>query len=280
MRDLRRYQVIVAPIRPDRTLQYLWRSLPVGPFRLRLAFDIITPPQFAYGLYHAALTAKRLGIPRISAIEFGVAGGNGLVALERISTLVERQLGVEIEIYGFDTGTGMPTPADYRDLPYLYRAAQLRMDEEKLKTRLKKATLILGDVNDTVDTFIENHAPAPIGFVSFDVVYYSSTIGALKLFDSSSDNLLPRVFCHFDDTIGEDDHLHSEWTGQLLAIREFNKKNPNRKLATIYGLRHKRIIASDWHDQLFVLHDFQHPQYDVYLRSGAADRQMPLKGPR
>ena len=84
------------------------------------------------------------------------------------------------------------------------------MDEEKLRTRLKKAKLVLGNVNDTVDTFIGTHAPAPIGFVSFDVVYYSSTIGALKLFDSPSEKLLPRVFCHFDDTIGEDDHLHRE----------------------------------------------------------------------
>jgi hypothetical protein len=154
------------------------------------------------------------------------------------------------------------------------------MDEEKLKTRLKKAKLILGDVKDTVDTFIRIHGPTPIGFVSFDVVYYSSTVGALKLFDSPSDNLLPRVFCHFDDTIGEDDHLHSEWTGPLVAIREFNEKSQNRKLPPICGLRQSRIIASDWHDQPFVLHDFQHPQYDVYLRSGAADRQLPLRGPR
>ena len=36
--------------------------------------------------------------------EFGVAGGAGLVNLERIAELVEQKTGVGIDIYGFDTG--------------------------------------------------------------------------------------------------------------------------------------------------------------------------------
>jgi hypothetical protein len=48
--------------------------------------------------------AKALGIKRVSVIEFGVAGGNGLVALDRIAEKVEQALGIDIDVYGFDTG--------------------------------------------------------------------------------------------------------------------------------------------------------------------------------
>ena len=47
-------------------------------------------------------------------LEFGVAGGAGLLSLERIAELVEGLTGVEIEVHGFDTGTGLPAPKDYR----------------------------------------------------------------------------------------------------------------------------------------------------------------------
>ena len=39
-------------------------------------------PNYTWALLHAGHLAKTLGIRRISAIEFGVAGGNGLLALE------------------------------------------------------------------------------------------------------------------------------------------------------------------------------------------------------
>jgi len=42
-------------------------------------------PQFLYGVGEAARTASRLGIPAISVIEFGVAAGAGLLALEDVA---------------------------------------------------------------------------------------------------------------------------------------------------------------------------------------------------
>lgn len=39
-------------------------------------------PHYAENLWNSAIEAKKLGIKRIAAIEFGVAGGNGLVMLE------------------------------------------------------------------------------------------------------------------------------------------------------------------------------------------------------
>ncbi|MHC4129678.1 MAG: hypothetical protein ACYSUA_16250, partial [Planctomycetota bacterium] len=41
---------------------------------------------------------------RISALEFGVAGGNGLLALERAAMRLAEIFGVEIDVYGFDSG--------------------------------------------------------------------------------------------------------------------------------------------------------------------------------
>ena len=40
-------------------------------------------PHYTWGLLHSAYLARSLGLPRISTIEFGVAGGNGLIALEK-----------------------------------------------------------------------------------------------------------------------------------------------------------------------------------------------------
>src|SRR6266851_7746170 len=61
-------------------------------------------PHYAYCVYQAAVLAKRLGYPRISVIEFGVAGGNGLVNLEWHAREISRWLSIGIDVYGFDTG--------------------------------------------------------------------------------------------------------------------------------------------------------------------------------
>ena len=96
--------------------------------------------------------------------------------------------GIEIDVFGFDTGAGLPPPKDYRDLPNLYRRAGFPMDQEKLRQRLKKARLIIGDVGEMIGGFIES-GPAPVGFVSIDVDLYTSTMAAFKLFDAGTDVL-------------------------------------------------------------------------------------------
>ena len=74
----------------------------------------------AWGILNAAYLAKALGHRQISLIEFGVAGGNGLLSMELAAKRIEKILGVGIEIYGFDSGRGLPKPQDYRDLPNLW----------------------------------------------------------------------------------------------------------------------------------------------------------------
>ncbi len=98
----------------------------------------------------------------MSAIEFGVAGGNGPLFLEQFAARVERGLGVRIELYGFDTGDGLPNLGASEDMPYWFRRSQYRMDVDALRPKLTRARLVLGDVRETVDTFFNQYNPAPV----------------------------------------------------------------------------------------------------------------------
>ncbi|MER3424312.1 MAG: hypothetical protein C4293_14915, partial [Nitrospiraceae bacterium] len=121
--------------------------------------------------------------------------------LERSAEPVEGILGISIQVYGFDTGRGLPKPQDYRDCPYLYREGAYPTDWDRLKRRLHRAHLALGLVGDTLPEFLAS-AFAPVGFPSIDLDLYSSTRDALRLLETDQGRLLPRVFCYFDDIIG------------------------------------------------------------------------------
>jgi hypothetical protein len=214
----------------------------------------------AWGILSAAHLAKALGIGRISLIEFGVAGGNGLVSMELAAERVEKILGVGIDIYGFDTGSGLPKPQDYRDLPNLWTEHAFAMNVPKLKARLKRSQLMLGLVQDTVPQFVASK-PAPIGYIAFDLDYYSSTVEALKILDLDQQLLLPRILCHFDDTLG---FTYSDFTGELLALREFNDRHQLRKISPLRGLRHflpAEQAPMAWVDSLYMAHIFDHLLY-------------------
>src|SRR3954468_22827689 len=98
----------------------LWERFPLGPVATRIHYGVFPYAHYAYGVYYAARSAASLGIPRIMAIEFGVAGGRGLVALEQASAEIERDTGIGIDVVGFDSGEGMPPAVDYRNLPHIW----------------------------------------------------------------------------------------------------------------------------------------------------------------
>ncbi len=251
--------------RPSYLVIELWKRVPLGSFRLRMDFDALPRPHYAYCLYEACLQARALGLDHISALEFGVAGGLGLLELERLAPLVTTETGVDIEIYGFDLAKGLPPSDDYRDLPYTWQSGLFSMDVRELERRLTMARLVLGDVAETVPGFLQDSNPAPIGFAAFDLDYYTSTCAALSIFEGHHDRILPRVYCYFDDTIGPDEVLHNEYVGELLAIKEFNDRHEDRKLTPINGLRHKRLIPAAWCDAIWALHTFEHPSYKTYI---------------
>lgn len=255
----------------------LWSRLQWGSPLLRVRYGACPRPHYAYGVFAAADLAKRLGVPAISVIEFGVAGGNGLVALEQVAKQAAEHFGVAIVVYGFDTGTGMPAPHDYRDLPHVWGQGFYKMDETALRARLSGAQLFLGNVAQTIPAFVAGSHP-PIGFVSFDLDYYSSTKAALELFDAPHASRLPRVYGYMDDTIWPEYACHNKHVGELLAIEEFNASHDAMKLCKLHLLRHMRPRASAWNDQIYVLHDFQHPLYCANITaSGAQHREIPLQ---
>jgi hypothetical protein len=252
------------------------RALPNQPFQRRLNWGLFERNHYAYGVYYAARQAKALGLNGISVIEFGVAGGNGLLYLEQIAREVSGECGLEIEVFGFDTGEGMPEPIDFRDLPYIWQPGFFKMDVVELRKRLTSAELILGMIEETVVGFMGRRKPQPIGFISFDMDYYSATKSALQVFDSDSNHYLPRVFCYFDDCVGDDFELHSEFAGELLAIQEFNQEHSTKKIARIYGMPFKRLYREKWNEEMFVMHDFEHPLYEKYVLP-RTNWQIPLQ---
>lgn len=244
---------------PSPALIYPWiNSLMIRI--LREAPDL--RKEYLWGSLHGAHLAKTIGIDSVSLVELGVAGGNGLVALERIGAAVERHLGVTAAVYGFDTGTGLPPPTDVRDCPNLFSEGQYPMDVERLRSRLNSAELVLGPVRETIGAFLEG-GPAPVAFVSFDLDLYSSTREAMPLIEADTSQLLPRVHCYFDDVTG---FTYSEWNGERLAIAEFNAQHEQRKISPIHALQHyvpRRCTTDLWVHKYFLAHIFDHPLYGV-----------------
>jgi len=217
-------------------------------------------PMYVWGILQAAALAKVLGFGRISVVEFGVAGGFGLLSAEVTAHSVERLADIEIDIYGFDTGVGLPKPVDIRDQPNMWFEGQLPMDKPKLECALTKAKLVIGPVSETLPSFIGLN-PAPIGFVSIDVDLYSSTVDALSVFRADHDRLLPRVITYFDDIDG---HTYNEFCGERLAINEFNSSSSARKICPIHGLRYflpRNQFQELWVDGMYWAHLFEHPLY-------------------
>jgi hypothetical protein len=244
------------PPKPER-----WDPLQTSPmYTWCMANGVDTRSQYLWPLIHSTHVARALGIPRIAALEFGVAGGNGLLAMERAAAAATELSGTEVDIFGFDTGSGMPSPTDPRDAPFLIEPAYFAMDEAALRARLSSAQLVLGPVGETVPTWAGSEH-APIGFIAFDLDYYSSTVEAFGVLEGDSSRLLPRVPCYFDDAFGYGwtDHM-----GIHAAIAEFNDAHDKRKIGKIHGLRFElpaHEFQLQWHEKMYVFHQFDHPRY-------------------
>lgn len=233
-------------------------------------------PQYGFGVVQAAALATRLKVDSVSLLELGVAGGNGLVALQSLCAAHTVTSGIDLRPVGFDLGSGMPEHTDYRDMPYVWQRGFFRMDRQRIEARLDQAELIIGDVASTGGEFLAQDPP-PVGFISFDLDYYSSTKAAFEaLLGADPEHFLPRVVCYFDDTVGPHFEMHSRFTGELLAIDEFNSEHPSRKLGKLNGLRYKLLPHEGaWVEGIYVLHVFDHPRYDEYIFP-EPDRQFAL----
>jgi hypothetical protein len=242
--------------------------------REQLMLGALPRPYYAYTAVRASELAVRLGYREVTWVEFGVAGGNGLIALEQIKTVVEQHLPITVRIVGFDMGSGLPMPVDYRDLPYHWQGGSYEMDIPKLRARLSHASLVLGPVAETLPTYLENPPhDAPIGMISFDLDYYSSTVEALGIFDLPDGAILPRVMCYLDDVIGTTE-CYSDFTGERLAVREYNERNDSRKLSACYDF--ELFGYERWQEKIMIHHDFKHPRYTEYVGDPTRESDIPL----
>jgi hypothetical protein len=216
-------------------------------------WQAVDRPQYAAGILFAAEQAKQLEISHISVIEFGVAGGAGLLIMQQHAETAAREFGVAISVFGFDLGIGLPQAQDFRDHPDLWRAGDYPMDATKLRAQLHRNTLlVLGDVAQTVPDFVE-HQTCPVGFVSVDLDLYSSTQNALHLFSLPKRQMLPHTPVYFDDVLLPVNH---RFAGELLAIRDFNTENENVKIDNWRGLKGRSAFPeSPWLDAMYMAHD-------------------------
>ncbi len=272
-------RIIDAATRPVPLRTLLFRKLltrwPIGSYRGRLHAGAVDRPYYGWCLYHAAVEARALGHKAVTVVELGVAGGNGLVCLIKHKEEIQRELGIQIAVAGFDAGSGLPASDDPRDLLYCWPTGSFEMDRAALERRIAgRAELIIGDVRATLGAW--NPQPnAPLGAILFDLDLYSSTMGALTLLERT--NVLPRIWCYFDDIHGYAEDATTNRIGEREAIREFNAAPErimlNDHLSPAYTF--KGSVPEAWHQHIYLYHRVTHPDYNRCL-SETEKHQLPL----
>jgi hypothetical protein len=230
-----------------------------GSFRQKVGLDLVIRNWNAYGLLRAADLAKKHGFSEMTALEFGVAAGAGLMNMDRIARRVEAATGVKIHLTGFDTGKGMPPAVDYRDHPEHYMGGDFPMNVEKVRAALPSdVELVLGELKDTLPKWVNrNLEKRPIGYVVFDVDYYSSTVDAMTVLKGSATNYLPFVVVYLDDILYDE---HNSWCGELPALNEFNESSKFRKMERPTFITLQRAFKrTPWLQQMFFCHVLDHP---------------------
>lgn len=235
--------------------------IPIVSDKFCYSFGLVDRPMYAYGVRKAVELAHSLDCSGVTVLEFGVGAGGGLGALARHARYYSRDSGLDVHVAGFDSGSGLPESSDYRDVPYMWRQGQYPMRKRELLARLDgSAELVLGDVSETVPRFLRTHADHlarnPLGFVAFDLDYYSSTTAAFAIFrDARDEHVLPRVTTYFDDILSI-----VEKTGELAAITDFNSTG-NGFIGQVNALRSHLPLDPVWADQIFEYHRFAHENY-------------------
>lgn len=249
-------------------LRKIWRRLSsdaswvrhFGDFREKEFYGQIKRPNYTYGMLRAADTALFFGHKGVTACEFGVASGRGLLNMIEVSELIQAETGVKFRIVGFDTGAGLPAVQGYKDHPELWSGGDFAMgDTNALKAKIAgKAELILGNIDDTIKDFVSTlNADSPLGFVSIDVDIYSGTVSALRGLNGNVNCYLPAISFYLDDVSS---YFSNEACGELAAVLEHNLAQPMRCIypdRSLPGLRPMR--TEGWYRHMYVGHMLDHP---------------------
>ncbi len=208
---------------------------------------------YATPILMAVSEAICCGHPGLTVVEMGVAGGNGLLDMCKAASYFREHLEMDIRVLGFDNATGLPPALDIRDHPEIWETGDYKMpDPDELRAKLPDfAELIIGDVADTASGAIARLETHPLGFASFDVDYYSSTVACLRLLDGPAASYLPATFLYFDDH--EKFLTNTPFAGEPLAIAEFNQAHATRKLQRRTESAVRRLYTLDVLDHPFRL---------------------------
>ena len=102
---------VVERLMMEPPFRYVARRL-LRPFAtdptVRARWDLSTRPAYLSGMMEAVRQAGEEGVEAISVIEFGVAEGEGMLAMEREAEALESESGIHITVFGFDSATGLP----------------------------------------------------------------------------------------------------------------------------------------------------------------------------
>jgi len=243
--------------------------------KYKYSFYLIPYASYYYGIKIAVANAKELGEDKIMVIEFGVAGGNGLVAMQNYAEIFESKHNIEIIVVGVDTGKGLPRSSDVRDLPYLWQEGDYPMNELKLRAKLKPNThLLIGNVKDKIHEIsnISQKMNAKVAFISFDLDLFTSTKSALDILKRAHKTLLPRIPLYFDDVIGTIPQI-----GQLAAIGYFNSRPNLRAIGPLFNIQSTVPFRPLWASKFFELHLFTHVDY-AKRRRKSQYKDLPLRG--
>ena len=225
---------------------------------------VIPRPHYALGILMAAHQAFKLGYKKISIIEFGCFNLDGLIDMEQHVKDIKEFINIEFNIFGFDYGKGLPKMKFHEaDRMQEWDVGDYSFKDKENLNSLKSAKIIWGNVNKTIKKFIKETdlTKAPIGFISNDLDYYTSTYKSFDLLKTKSINFIPRPILYFDDFFRS-----SKYEGEYLAIEMFNKKN-KKKLSEILELTEQ--LSMFWKKWTYLgtrfrcLIDFKHPKYKI-----------------
>jgi hypothetical protein len=221
-------------------------------------FDAHRHTPYAVGLQLACKYAKLAGAGQFTAIEFGVAGGSGLIEMTRHARVLSDSTGMRIKVVGFDGASGLPPGSDYRDAPWLWNPGDFPCNVDRLHSLLPSGTeLVLGPIEKTFPRWLSEKPQPPIGFIGVDVDYYSSTAAICEALGNADVNrLLPMVSLYFDDILR---YLTPNCTGELAAIAEFNSSHSCRQFGRNDWLSEDRPFGEGlWLKRMYSLYSFDH----------------------
>ena len=230
-----------------------------GSFAIKQHFDLISRPQYAYGMLRAAVFAKKLKKQSITVCEFGVWNGDGLAKMVKIAKGITTEYGINFNIVGFESGEGLDSALNHKDHPEIWEPGAFRPTSiHDLEQRFQgKAKLQIGKIENTVDAFLNKITPQyPIGFIAVDVDRYQATVATLRALKGSAEKYLPTVSVYFDDIA---QYESNRWCGELAAIHEFNTTHDLRKIDGDRTLYDRPNPNAKWHKKMFTFQCFDHP---------------------